>query len=158
MWDEEDGFFYDVLHMPDGGHMPLKVRSMVGLIPLFAVETLEPATARSLPGFKRRMEWFIENRPDLASNVASHEVPGRGERRLLAIVDARSVAERLQLHARRERVLLAVRHSRVSRVHKDHPTFCAADGDEYRSTTSRRSRPPASSAAIRTGADRFGFP
>ena len=51
MWDEEDGFFYDVLHLPDGSHMPLKVRSMVGLIPLFAVETLEPRLHRPVPRF-----------------------------------------------------------------------------------------------------------
>ena len=65
LWDEADGFFYDVLHFEDGSTMPLKVRSMVGLIPLFAVETLEPELLNRLPGFKRRMEWFIENRPDL---------------------------------------------------------------------------------------------
>src|ERR1039457_2831830 len=58
MWDEEDGFFYDVLHMPDGRHLPLKVRSAVGLIPLFAVETLEPRCIEQFPGFKCRMQWF----------------------------------------------------------------------------------------------------
>ena len=55
LWDEEDGFFYDVLHLPDGSTLPLKVRSMVGLIPLFAVETLEPELLERLPGFKRRL-------------------------------------------------------------------------------------------------------
>ncbi len=81
MWDAADGFFYDVLHMPDGHHVPLQVRSMVGLIPLFAVETLEPRLVDQLPGFKRRMQWFIANRPDLTRNVASMVVPGKGERR-----------------------------------------------------------------------------
>jgi hypothetical protein len=71
MWEQADGFFYDVLRMPDGGHMPLKVRSMVGLIPLFAVETLESGLVAKLSGFKRRLEWFIQNRQDLAGNVAS---------------------------------------------------------------------------------------
>jgi hypothetical protein len=70
MWDEEDGFFYDVLHLPGGKHvMPLKVRSAVGLIPLFAVETLEPRLMDQLPGFKRRMEWFIE--PTVATSLAT---------------------------------------------------------------------------------------
>jgi len=87
MWDQADGFFYDVLRMPNDGHIPLKVRSMVGLIPLFAVETLEPGLVARLPGFKRRLEWFIQNRKDLASNVASMNPTGVGERRLMAIVN-----------------------------------------------------------------------
>src|SRR3954462_5669508 len=65
----------------------MRIRSVVGLIPLFAVETLEPRQIERLPGFKRRMQWFIENRPDLTYHVASMEVPGKGERRLLSIVD-----------------------------------------------------------------------
>ena len=87
LWDEEDGFFYDVLHLPDGQRTPLKVRSMVGLIPLFAVETLEPELLDRLPAFKRRLEWFIENRPDLTEHVASHahararRAPAAGDRR-----------------------------------------------------------------------------
>jgi len=63
--NEEDGFFYDVLHLPNGERTPMKVRSMVGLIPLFAVQTLEPELLERLPNFKRRLEWFIENRRDL---------------------------------------------------------------------------------------------
>jgi hypothetical protein len=70
LWNEEDGFFYDVLKFLDGGHFPVKVRCMVGLIPLLAVETLDSGLLHRLPGFKRRMEWFIENRPDLTENVA----------------------------------------------------------------------------------------
>jgi hypothetical protein len=81
LWNEEDGFFYDVLKLPDGSQFPMKIRSMVGLIPLFAVETLEPEVLCSLPGFSRRLEWFIDNRPDLTSNVASMRKAGRGERR-----------------------------------------------------------------------------
>src|SRR5438552_1490039 len=62
MWNNEDGFFYDVLHLPNGERKPMKVRSMVGLIPLFAVQTLEPELLDRLPNFKRRLDWFIENR------------------------------------------------------------------------------------------------
>ncbi len=86
LWDDEDGFFYDVLHLPDGTRHPLKVRSMVGLIPLFAVETLEPEALDRLPDFKRRLEWFIANRADLTRNVACMRTPGARERRLLAVV------------------------------------------------------------------------
>ena len=92
LWDEEDGFFYDVLHLPDGSRYPLKVRSMVGFIPLFAVETLEPEMLARLPGFTRRLEWFVEHRPDLTANVACMRTPGPGARRLLAVVDARAAA------------------------------------------------------------------
>src|SRR4030095_2911518 len=68
-------------------YIPLRVHSMVGLIPLFAVETLEPEMLEQLPGFRRRLEWFIQNRPDLTGNVASMETPGRRERRLLSVVN-----------------------------------------------------------------------
>src|SRR5271170_4416992 len=69
LWDDEDGFFYDVLHAPDGQRDRMKVRSMVGLIPLFAVATLEQAELESMPSFHRRLDWFIENRADLTRNV-----------------------------------------------------------------------------------------
>src|ERR1700686_817634 len=65
LWNREDGFFYDVLHLPDGSRVPLRVRSMVGLIPLYAVQIMEPDLLDSMPGFKTRLEWFIENRKDL---------------------------------------------------------------------------------------------
>ncbi len=87
LWDPEDGFFYDVLHLPDGTHVPLKIRSLVGLIPLFAVETLEPDLLDKLPRFKRRMQWFLDNRPELVRHIASLTTPGVGGRRLLAIAD-----------------------------------------------------------------------
>jgi hypothetical protein len=86
LWNEADGFYYDVLHEENGDQFPLKVRSMVGLIPLFAVETLEPAVLDKLPGFKKRMEWFINNRPDLIENAACMRTPGTERRRLLSIV------------------------------------------------------------------------
>ena len=79
LWDEADGFYYDVLHLPDGTRHPLKVRSMVGLIPLFAVETLEPDIVDQLPGFKRRMQWFIDNHPEFREHVEMLEKPGMAE-------------------------------------------------------------------------------
>ncbi|MEO1340968.1 MAG: glucosidase, partial [Cyanobacteria bacterium J06635_13] len=85
LWDEEDGFFYDVLHLPHGERVRLKVRSMVGLIPLFAVTILEPETLEQLPGFKERLEWFIQNRQDLKKNVACMQQKGEQARRMLAL-------------------------------------------------------------------------
>ena len=73
LWDEEDGFFYDAIHLPNGEQHYLKVRSMVGLIPLFAVETLEPELIARLPGFQRRMQWFLDNMPGFASRVDSSQ-------------------------------------------------------------------------------------
>ncbi len=86
LWDDEDGFYYDVLHTPDNELIPLKIRSMVGLIPLFAVETLEPEFLDQVPEFKSRMEWFLKYRPDLAKLVSRWTVPGQGERRLLSLL------------------------------------------------------------------------
>ena len=88
MWCQPDGFFYDVLHGPDGRQIPMKLRSMVGLIPLFAVETVDDASLKHLTGFRRRMQWFLENRPDLTSGIACMTTEGEGDRRLLSIVDA----------------------------------------------------------------------
>ena len=154
---DEDGFFYDVLHMPDGSHMPLKIRSMVGLIPLFAVETLESSMIDKLPGFKRRMEWFVENRPDLTANVACMKTPGAGERRLLSIVNADQLRRVLQFMLDENEFLFALRHPRaVAASTRTSPTCCTSTAASIASTTSRANRAPACSAAIRTGADRSG--
>ena len=131
MWDEEDGFFYDVLKMPDGRHTPLKVRSIVGLIPLFAVETLEPRLIDQMPGFKRRMLWFMENRRDLTHNVASMAVPGKGERRLLSIVDPGQLRRILGRMLDEDEFLSPYGIRSLSRAHRDHPYVLAADGVEH---------------------------
>jgi hypothetical protein len=86
LWDEADQFFYDELSLSDGTIIPLKVRSMVGLIPLFAVETLEPDLLDELPEFKKRLDWFLNYRPDLAALVSRWQEPGLGERRLLSLL------------------------------------------------------------------------
>src|SRR5580704_5883755 len=86
LWDETDEFYYDELCLPDGKKIPLKVRSMVGLIPLFAVENLDPEMLRSLPNFTARLEWFLEHRPDLAKLVSRWEEVGSGERHLLSLL------------------------------------------------------------------------
>jgi hypothetical protein len=93
LWDPDDGFFYDVLHTPGGHSVPLKIRSLVGLIPLFAVETIEPELLELLPRFRRRMEWFIKYRPHLVKEIASLTEPGEGGRRLLAIVNREKLTE-----------------------------------------------------------------
>jgi hypothetical protein len=86
LWDEDDQFFYDVLNLPNDDRVRMRIRSMVGLIPLFAVETLEPELLEKLPGFRKRLEWFLSHRPDLARLVSHWQSPGRGERRLLSLL------------------------------------------------------------------------
>jgi hypothetical protein len=132
MWDEADGFFYDVLHTPDDGHTPLKVRSMVGLIPLFAVETLEPELMEKLPGFRRRMEWFLRNRPDLTSNVACMSSEGMGERRLLSIVDGEKLRRVLRYLLDEAEFLSPFGVRALSRVHRERPYVLGVNGCEYR--------------------------
>jgi hypothetical protein len=131
LWNEEDGFFYDVLHLPDGQNSPIKIRSMVGLIPLFAVETLEAEMCDRLPGFKRRMEWFIRNRPDLTGNVACMERPGRGERRLLSIVDGDKLRRVLKVMLDESEFLSPYGIRALSRCHLEHPYVLWYDGHEH---------------------------
>lgn len=132
LWDEEDGFFYDVLRLPDGPQFPMRIRSMVGLIPLFAVETLEPELLDRLPGFKRRLEWFIDHRPDLTDNLACMRTPGRGERRLLSIANQEKL-RRILGYMLDEREFLSPYGIRaLSRFHHDHPYTLQVNGAEHR--------------------------
>ncbi len=89
LWHEEDGFFYDAIHLPDSRVVPLKVRSLVGLMPLLAVETLEHDLVESMPDFRRRLNWFFANRSYLRDrgDVACVRAPGEHSRRLLSIVN-----------------------------------------------------------------------
>ncbi|HEY7536198.1 MAG TPA: glucosidase, partial [Thermodesulfobacteriota bacterium] len=132
LWDEYDGFYYDVLHMPNGQHLPLKVRSMVGLIPIFAVETLEPKTLEKLSGFKRRLEWFIDNRPDLKQNVACMRTPGMGERRLLSIVGEDKLRRIFQKMLDENEFLGPHGIRSVSRFHASSPYIFQINGHQYR--------------------------
>jgi len=132
MWNEEDGFFYDVLHLSDGGQFPLKVRSMVGLIPLFAVETLEPELLERLPGFKRRLEWFTTHRRDLTTNLASMRKPGLGERRLLSIVGKERLRRILRVMLDEREFLSPYGIRALSRFHLDQPYMLRVDGHVHR--------------------------
>ena len=134
LWDEMDGFFYDVLRFPDGRKYPMRIRSMVGLIPLFAVETLEPELLHRLPGFKRRLEWFIDNRPDLIGNVACMRTRGKAERRLLSIVGRDQLRRVLELMLDENEFLSPYGIRALSRYHKDHPYTLAVNGMDYRVT------------------------
>ena len=157
LWNKEDGFFYDVLHLPDGQTLPLKVRSLVGLIPLFAVETLDSELIDSLPRFKHRMQWFIENRPDFSAHVETQSYDG-GVRRFLSLVNRTRLKSVLRYMLDEEEFLSPYGIRALSRYHKDHPYLCRRWAWTIEWTMSRPNRARGSSAAIRTGVVRSGFP
>ena len=121
LWNEEDGFFYDVLHMPDSTRLPLRVRSMVGLIPLYAVQILEPELLEAMPSFRKRMEWFIANRPDLTGNIACMETCGRKQRRLFSIVDREQLQGILKIMLDENEFLSPCGIRALSKYHREHP-------------------------------------
>jgi hypothetical protein len=131
LWNEADGFYYDVLCLPDGPNLPMKVRSMVGLIPLFAIETLEPEILNSLPAFKRRMEWFVDNRQDLVCHVASMRRTGAGERRKLSIVDREQLRRVLRVMLDEHEFLSPYGIRSISRRHLEQPYVLPVDGTEH---------------------------
>jgi len=132
LWDEEDGFFYDVLHLPDDSRRPMKIRSLVGLIPLLAVQTLEPDVLRQLDGFHRRLEWFVDHRPDLIASVACMRTRGRQERRLLSIVDGTQLRRVLRVMLDEREFLSPCGIRALSQVRRDHPYLLQVNGAEYR--------------------------
>jgi hypothetical protein len=121
LWDKQDEFFYDVLHLPHGERVPLRVRSMVGLIPLYAVETLEPELLERVPEFKRHMEWFLNYRPDLASLVSRWTEPGMGERRLLSLLRGHRMKKLLKRMLDESEFLSDHGVRALSKYHKDAP-------------------------------------
>ncbi|MEP7147537.1 MAG: glucosidase [Acidobacteriota bacterium] len=133
LWDEEDGFYYDVLHLHEKNYsMPIRVRSMVGLIPLFAVATIDPEVLEALPDFKRRLQWFLDNRPDLTANINCARTPGKGERRLLAVAYRERLMSVLKYMLDEDEFLSPHGIRALSRYHKDHPYILQVDGIEHR--------------------------
>ena len=133
LWNDEDGFFYDVLHLPDGNVIPLKVRSLVGLMPLLAVETLEHDLVESLPVFKRRLDWFFENRTFLrdSGNVACVNHPGKKSRRLLSIVNRDRLLRVLAPMLDENEFLSEYGIRSLSKYHKAHPYTFYVDGQPH---------------------------
>ncbi|NNE65008.1 MAG: glucosidase [Pyrinomonadaceae bacterium] len=131
LWNERDGFYYDVLNHPGGENIPLRIRSMVGLIPLFAVETLEEEWLDALPEFKRRTDWFIENRPDVIDDIACLQAKGKKKRRLLAIVNGERLKRVLRVMLSENEFLSDYGIRALSRYHKKRPYEFDASGEKY---------------------------
>jgi hypothetical protein len=132
LWDEEDGFYYDALHLPDGTQRFLKVRSMVGLIPLFATETLEPEMLSSLPGFTARMQWFQDNMPEVSPYVDMTEKSAGGPRRLLSLVTRDRLFRILNTMLNEEEFLSPRGIRALSRYHLNNPYIFRTGGAQYR--------------------------
>jgi hypothetical protein len=132
LWSEADGFYYDVLHMPDGSAVPLRVRSMVGLVPLFAVQVLEPENVSSLPQFQRRMEWFLANRPDFRDQFVRERGPDGRSRCLLALVSGDRLRRVLGYMLDESEFLSPHGVRALSRYHRDHPYVLRMGESEHR--------------------------
>ena len=130
LWDEEDEFFYDILHTPGGRYLPLRVRSLVGLMPLLAVETIEPALLEAVPDFRERLEWYLKNRPDLCSLISRWQEPGAGERRLIALTRGHRMKRLLRRMLDPEEFLSPYGVRSVSKFHKTHPYVLTVRGEE----------------------------
>lgn len=121
LWDPEDEFYYDVLSYPNGTKVPIKLRSIVGLIPLFAVEVLEPDLLEKLPRFADRAQWLFDNRPDLGKLVSRFHQPGHGERRLLSLLRGHRMRALLKRMLDPNEFLSDHGIRGLSKYHKDHP-------------------------------------
>jgi hypothetical protein len=130
LWDEEDEFYYDVLHTPDGTRTKLKVRSIVGLIPLFAVEVLDEEILDALPEFTRRLRWLLNHRPQLAALVSQWQDPGKGERHRLSLLRRHRLKCLLARMLDEQEFLSDYGIRALSRYHHEHPyRFPSAEAD-----------------------------
>ncbi len=130
LWDDEDEFYYDVLHMPGGRYFRVRVRSLIGLMPLLAIETIEPALLDTLPGFKDRLEWYLINEPHLCSLISRWQEPGMGERRLVALTRGHRMKCLLRRLLDPAEFLSDYGVRSMSKFHKDHPYVLTVRGEQ----------------------------
>jgi hypothetical protein len=132
MWDEEDGFFYDVMRLPNGTAERLKVRSMVGLLPFCAATPFEPDIFKLYPDIIQRFEWFLEARPEMCASFHDPRKVGLKGRRLFAVLDEQKLRRVLAIMLDENEFLSPFGIRSVSRHHAEHPYVLRADGREYR--------------------------
>lgn len=131
LWDEEDGFFYDVLHLPDERVVPLKVRSLVGLLPLIGVQVIEQEMLDIMPVFDRRTHWFLENRPRLSGHIAGMDIHGVGHRRLASFLTRERLLRLLHRMLDEEEFLSPYGIRSLSKYHEQHPYDFFVNGHDY---------------------------
>ena len=157
LWDEEDGFYYDQLKTPGGRQIPLKTRSLVGLLPLIAVEVLETAQIEKMPGFKKRMEWFLDYREDLKPTITYCEPCSHFCHRMLATPTHDRLVRSLRYMLDEDEFLSSYGLRSVSRVHRDKPYVFARGTRNIAWITCPAKAPATFSVATPTGAARSGF-
>jgi hypothetical protein len=128
LWDVDDGFFYDVMKFPDGHSVPIKARSVVGVVPLLAVTTMHPELAAKLKEFVERTEWFERNRPRLSATIAHTRVPGMGDRLLLSVANQEALQRALRRILDPDEMLSPYGVRSVSRYHLQHPFVMEVGG------------------------------
>lgn len=127
LWDKEDGFFYDRLDLPDGTHQSIKVRSLVGLMPLIAVSIIEDNVYQNFPDFSRRLHWVIEHKPRLAQSVANMETTGKHDRHLLSFLDTEQLRSVLMYLLDEDEFLSEFGIRSLSRFHAENPVSWTTD-------------------------------
>jgi hypothetical protein len=130
LWDRIDEFYYDVLRLPGGKSQPMRVRSLVGLIPLLAVETLDSELIDTLPGFKRRMQYFLDNLPEFGDYVETLTTP-TSIKRFLSLLSRDRLKSVLRLMLDETEFLSAHGMRSLSRYHQEHPYKVLIDGNNY---------------------------
>ncbi len=131
LWDEEDGFFYDVVHLPDGRVVPLRVRSLVGIIALLGVEVIEPELLEANPEFRARMDWFARHRPHRVEGAASIQRHGVGERVLMSVLDEHKLRSVLRYLLDPEEFLSDYGVRSLSKYHGEHPFTVHMGGMDF---------------------------
>jgi hypothetical protein len=132
LWDEQDEFYYDVLNLPDGTSTSMRARSMVGLIPLFAVEVIEPDKMNALPEFSGRLAWFLKHRPALASLVSRWNEPATGERHLLSLLRGHRMKALLRRALDETEFLSDYGVRSLSKAHAENPYVLKHGDQEFR--------------------------
>ena len=130
LWDKEDSFYYDALHLKDKFYS-LKIRSIVGLIPLFAVEVLEPELMKQAPEFQERLNWFLAHKPEMAMLVSRWFEKGVGERRLLSLLRGHRMKELLKRMLDETEFLSDYGVRALSKYYEQHPFELNLDGNKF---------------------------
>ena len=131
LWDEQDQFYYDMLNLPDGSRVPLRVRSLVGLIPLCVVEVLDGAVTKQFPGFRRRLHWILRHRPDLASLVSHWDEPGKDNHMLLSLLRRQRMKALLARMLDESEFLSPYGVRSLSKAHEAAPFVYEFDGTKF---------------------------